>query len=72
LTVLIDTPAVDGDAPRSMGTFIVQATRDAGGRLRGIVQRAKTGEKQRFTSAEGLGELIDRMLRGDGPRAQAR
>lgn len=47
-------------------TFIVRASRDARGRLRGIVERVKTGAKERFTDADGLGGVIDRMLGADG------
>jgi hypothetical protein len=43
-------------------TFIVRASRDARGRVHGIVERVKTGEKERFTGAEGLGGVIDQML----------
>jgi hypothetical protein len=46
-------------------TFIVRATRDRGGRLLGIVERVKTGVKERFTGADGLGGVIERMLRAD-------
>jgi len=45
-----------------MVTFIVRACRDHTGRLRGIVERVKTGEKQRFTGPDGVGGLIERML----------
>jgi hypothetical protein len=44
-------------------TFIVRATRDRGGRLRGTVERVKTGAKESFTRADDLGGLIERMLR---------
>jgi len=33
------------------------------GRLRGIVERVKTGTKEPFARAEDLGKLIERMLR---------
>jgi hypothetical protein len=44
-------------------TFIVRTTREADGSLRGTVERVRTGEKQRFTGAGGIGGIIDRMLR---------
>jgi hypothetical protein len=44
-------------------TFIVRTAREADGRLRGTVERVRTGEKQRFTGADGIGGIIDRMLR---------
>jgi len=56
---------VSGDASFPVATFIVRATRDRGGRLRGIVERVKTGAKEPFTGAEGLGGLIERMLGAD-------
>jgi hypothetical protein len=43
-------------------TFIVRASRDPRGRLHGIVERVKTGEKERFTGADGLGGVIEKML----------
>jgi hypothetical protein len=53
------------EADRPVVTFIVRATRDRGGRLRGIVERVKTGEKRRFTGVDGVGGLIERMLGTD-------
>jgi hypothetical protein len=43
-------------------TFLVRTARDAGGRLQGIVERVKTGEKERFTGGEALARLIERMV----------
>jgi len=45
-------------------TFVVRVSRDRGGRLRGIVERVKTGAKAPFTGADALAEVIDRMVRG--------
>lgn len=53
---------MSGDASRPVLTFIVRATRDRGGRLRGTVERVKTRAKEPFTGAEDLGGLIERML----------
>ena len=50
------------DAAQASTTFIVRASQDAHGRLHGIVERVKTGEKQRFTGADGLGGVIEKML----------
>lgn len=50
------------EATRSAVTFIVRASRDTGGRLQGIVERVKTGEKERFDDAEGLARVIERMV----------
>ena len=46
-----------------MVTFIVRTAREPDGHLRGTVERVRTGEKQRFTGADGIGGIIERMLR---------
>jgi hypothetical protein len=46
-------------------TFIVRASRDRAGRLRGVVERVRTGAKERFTGADGVGVLIERMLEAE-------
>jgi hypothetical protein len=43
-------------------TFIVRIARDRAGRLCGTVERVRTGETERFTGADGLGESLERML----------
>lgn len=53
---------MSGEASLPVVTFIVRATRDRGGRVRGVVERVKTGAKERFTDADGLAGLIERML----------
>jgi len=45
-------------------TFLVRASLDRGGRVRGIVERVKTGAKVTFTGADALAAVIDRMVRG--------
>lgn len=50
------------EAPRAVITFIVRITREPGGRLRGTVERVRTGEKERFAGAAGIGGVIERML----------
>ena len=45
--------------------FMVRAIREATGRLRGTVERVRTGEKERFTGADGIGGVIERMLQTD-------
>jgi len=55
---------VSDDPSRPVLTFIVRATRDHGGRLRGTVERVKTGAKEPFTGADDLGVLIEKMLGG--------
>jgi hypothetical protein len=46
-------------------TFMVRLTRGPDGRLRGTVERVRTGEKERFTGADGIGGVIERMLQED-------
>jgi hypothetical protein len=53
---------VNDDAAQAATTFIVRALRDARGRVHGIVERVKTGEKSRFAGADGLGGVIEKML----------
>jgi hypothetical protein len=48
-------------------TFVVRLTRDPDGRLLGTVERVRTGEKERFTGADGIGGIIERMLREEDP-----
>ena len=43
-------------------TFVVRAVRQPDGRLAGVVERVRSGEKQRFDDAVAIGHLIERML----------
>ena len=43
-------------------TFMVRITCGPDGRLRGIVERVLTGEKERFADTDGIGAVIERML----------
>ncbi len=54
-------------APRPVLTFLVRISRDPRGRLRGTVERVRTGEKERFMGAGGIGGVIERMLQDDHP-----
>jgi hypothetical protein len=45
-------------------TFVVRLSR-AGGRLDGVVERVRTGEKVRFHELEALGAVIAGMLARD-------
>ena len=56
-----------GETP-SRAAFIVWVERDASGRLEGVVQRARTGEKHRFHDVDSLARLIAGMA-GRGTRA---
>jgi hypothetical protein len=56
---------VPEDAARALMTLIVRITREPRGRLSGIVERVKTGEKERFTSVDALAGIIARMVEQD-------
>ena len=64
------------EAPPQPQTFIVRLTRGEGGVLSGVVERARTGEKQRFDGVEGLAQVIARMVererRGEQSQRRAR
>jgi hypothetical protein len=44
-------------------TFIVRLSIEAG-RVAGIVERVRTGEKERFRGADDIGRVITRMITG--------
>lgn len=48
-------------------TFVVRAARDPDGRLAGVVERVRTGEKWRFEDADAIGRLIEQMIDGEMP-----
>jgi len=50
------------EAPGHPLTFIVRLTAADGGVLSGVVERVRTGEKQRFQGVDMLGGLIARMV----------
>ncbi len=50
------------EAMPSSVTFVVRAVRQPDGRLAGVVERVRSGEKQRFDEAVAIGRLIERML----------
>jgi hypothetical protein len=43
-------------------TFIVRMSRDSSGGVRGIVERAATGAKERFVGCAAIGPLIAGMI----------
>ena len=49
-------------------TFIVRLVSDHARRLRGTVERVRTGEKRVFTGADGIGGVIEQMLGNDDDR----
>jgi hypothetical protein len=49
------------ETPRYQLTFIVRLTPGDGGALSGVVERVRSGEKQRFDSVAALAEVIAGM-----------
>lgn len=49
------------EAPSQPLTFIVRLTLGDGGALSGVVERVRSGEKQRFHGVAALAELIAAM-----------
>jgi hypothetical protein len=45
---------------------IVRLVVEGSGRVAGIVERVRSGEKRRFRDIEAIGPVIAAMLRGDG------
>ena len=43
-------------------SLVVHVSRDARGALRGVVERVRTGRKERFVGMEMLRDLIERMV----------
>jgi hypothetical protein len=46
-------------------TFVVRLSRDEAGRVAGIVERVRTGEKERFEGVAAIATLIARMVAAD-------
>ena len=46
-------------------TFIVRLVCDHARRVRGTVERVRTGENRVFTGADGIGGVIEQMLGND-------
>ena len=51
--------------PATRMTFIVRVSQDEGGGVSGIVEHARTGQKQRFYGLEAVSPLIARMVEND-------
>lgn len=47
--------------------FIVRLTRHPAGQVSGVVERVRTGEKERFASVEEVGPILAGMLIRDQP-----
>ena len=52
-------------APEETHTFILRLTRDAAGRVRGVLERVRTGEKVPVQELGTLGWLVGQMIGGD-------
>ncbi len=53
-------------------TFIVRLVVDHARRVRGTVERVRTGEKRAFTGADGIGGVIEQMIGRDENRGRPR
>jgi hypothetical protein len=53
-------------------SFVVRVSRSGAGRIEGIVERPRTGEKAWFQGVDQIGPLIARMLRSDPPPPEQR
>jgi len=56
---------VTDETSSTVVTFIVRLVCDDARRVRGTVERVRTGEKRVFTGADGIGGVIEQMLRND-------
>jgi hypothetical protein len=59
-----------GDRPQAV--FIVRLARDAAGKVTGVVERVRNGQKERFTALEEVGAIVAQMLAEDEAEAPAR
>jgi hypothetical protein len=53
------------DAGRYRTTFIIRVERDAEGRVTGVVERVRTGEKTRVETLSDVGRVLSAMLARD-------
>jgi hypothetical protein len=56
------------DAGRYRTTFIIRVERDAEGRVTGVVERVRTGEKTRVETLADVGRVLSAMLARDDDR----
>jgi hypothetical protein len=49
-------------------TFVVRVAPDEAGRLTGVVERVRTGEKHRFEGEAAIGRIIARIVASEGGR----
>ena len=60
------------ETSRTVVTFIVRLVCDHARRVRGTVERVRTGEKRMFTGADGIGGVIEQMLGNDNDNDRQR
>jgi hypothetical protein len=51
------------ETPRPVIAFVVRVIASDGGRLKGTVERVRTGEKHHFDGIESVSRLIEQMAR---------
>ena len=51
------------ETPRPAIAFVVRVIASDGGRLKGTVERVRTGEKHQFDGIESVSRLIEQMAR---------
>ena len=56
------TPSDDATRGAAPAAFVVRVVRDPSGDLAGVVERMRTGAKERFEGTSAIGPLIARML----------
>ena len=54
-----------GSSGRQAMTFVVRLSRDDTGRLTGVVERVRTGEKARVDDLDAIGRAIAQMMPAD-------
>jgi hypothetical protein len=52
--------------------FIVRLARDSAGHVTGVVERVRTGEKERVTVVHEIGTILDAMLSRDESEEERR
>lgn len=52
--------------------FIVRLARDSAGHVTGVVERVRTGEKERVTVVHEIGAILDAMLLRDESEEERR
>ena len=64
----MEEPARVLSAERDPVSFVVRVAADGTGRLTGIVERVRTGEKHRFEGEVAIGRIIARLVAEEGCR----